>query len=525
MPDLLRDFSRSRAVLIGVGTYTHLPPVKAALNSLARFTSVLTGPLCAWPADRISVLSDVRQPGDLPDRLVELFEPAKDVALFYYVGHGQVDPFDTLCLGLVDSRKEATRRRTTSLPFDAVRHALVSSRARTKIVILDCCYAGLAAEGPGSLTAPDMLDHTRGTGAYTLAAAGEFATAWYDTDTAAPTPQTYFTQYLVDVIEAGIAGEGPDLALEPIFYAALDALTRDGKPLPTSRATGQATRIVFARNAAAIPLSPSRPVTAIDSPQPGHSDLPPQDSLPAAQPTPAQDEAPEATREFRVERMPESTNPVAEPADEDTAQPADDPLRVSGPSPTTTLDPYLADAQPAVPEPVSPAVPLTPSPAPAENPSPLSRRRVLVSLSAVAAAGAAAGVIIPLVLHDADSKPDDHPIATATQLGKPLTGHTGEVLAVAVGTTLNGKTIAVSGSNDRTLRVWDLATGKQLGELLTGHTGPVWAVAVGTLNGKTIAVSGSIDRTLRVWDLATGKQLGKPLTGHTGYVSAVAIGT
>ncbi len=38
--------------------------------------------------------------------------------------------------------------------------------------------------------------------------------------------------------------------------------------------------------------------------------------------------------------------------------------------------------------------------------------------------------------------------------------------------------------------------------VLQGHTGAVWAVAV-TPDGKTV-VSGSWDRTLKVWDLATG---------------------
>ena len=35
-------------------------------------------------------------------------------------------------------------------------------------------------------------------------------------------------------------------------------------------------------------------------------------------------------------------------------------------------------------------------------------------------------------------------------------------------------------------------------------------------------VSGSDDRTVRVWDLATGNPVGDPLTGHTGGVTAVA---
>jgi predicted NACHT family NTPase len=75
----------------------------------------------------------------------------------------------------------------------------------------------------------------------------------------------------------------------------------------------------------------------------------------------------------------------------------------------------------------------------------------------------------------------------------------------------------VSGSDDNTVRVWDLQTGKQL-QLLQGHTGLVSSVA---LQGNTV-VSGSWDDTVRVWDLQTGKQL-QLLQGHTDWVRSVAL--
>ena len=46
----------------------------------------------------------------------------------------------------------------------------------------------------------------------------------------------------------------------------------------------------------------------------------------------------------------------------------------------------------------------------------------------------------------------------------------------------------------------------------------VRAVAVGELEGRPVVVSGSADRTVRVWDLATGAPVGDPFTGHTGWV-------
>jgi len=94
-----------------------------------------------------------------------------------------------------------------------------------------------------------------------------------------------------------------------------------------------------------------------------------------------------------------------------------------------------------------------------------------------------------------------------------LQGHTDWISAVAV--TPDGRH-AVSASNDRTLRLWDLETGQTL-RILQGHTDNISAVAI-TPDGRR-AVSASWDRTLRVWDLETGQTI-RILEGHRGCVSA-----
>jgi WD40 repeat protein len=101
-------------------------------------------------------------------------------------------------------------------------------------------------------------------------------------------------------------------------------------------------------------------------------------------------------------------------------------------------------------------------------------------------------------------------------LVRTLTGHMGRVTRVAV--TPDGSR-AVSASEDRTLKVWDLVRGVELHALM-GHTRSVHSVAL-TPDGNQ-AVSASEDETLKVWDLASGRVL-RTLTGHTGGVNGVAV--
>jgi WD40 repeat protein len=250
MPDALDgDYYRSRAVLIGTWDYRHLNPVPAAEHSLDRMRTLLASPLCGgWPEDRVSVIDNRARLGELPHELVVWLREAVDVALFYYVGHGQYDDDDRLCLALGDSSPDPVLRTTTSLTFDAVRQAFRASKAATKIAILDCCFAGLAAGRDGQLAGtPDL---PRSPGFYLMMASGEFNTAWFETTAESERPQTYFTKYLVNLIEAGVPGQPTGLTLGPIFDKVADAMVRDCKPAPGCRVSDHAADFVFARNPA-----------------------------------------------------------------------------------------------------------------------------------------------------------------------------------------------------------------------------------------------------------------------------------
>lgn len=86
--------------------------------------------------------------------------------------------------------------------------------------------------------------------------------------------------------------------------------------------------------------------------------------------------------------------------------------------------------------------------------------------------------------------------ATGQQIGKPLIGHRDYVTSVAF--SPDG-TCLVSGSDDKSIRIWDTLTGEQIGEALLAHTSRVWSVVFSPDCQKL--VSGSIDGTTRIWDI------------------------
>ncbi|MEH2302702.1 MAG: serine/threonine-protein kinase [Nostoc sp.] len=121
-----------------------------------------------------------------------------------------------------------------------------------------------------------------------------------------------------------------------------------------------------------------------------------------------------------------------------------------------------------------------------------------------------------------------------------LKGHSSMVHAIAISS--DGQFIA-SGSNDMTIKLWQLGTGKlvrQLGRWSSGHSSMVHSVAFSPISSKLfyqgesgksagitdqnwgILASGSWDNTIKLWDVNTGKEI-RTLIGHANWVNSVAF--
>ncbi len=97
-----------------------------------------------------------------------------------------------------------------------------------------------------------------------------------------------------------------------------------------------------------------------------------------------------------------------------------------------------------------------------------------------------------------------------------LRGHQAWVRSVAV--SPDGQLI-VSGSGDKTVKLWSVARG-QLLHTLDGHS--TWVRGVSISPDQKLVASVSNDKTIRLWHPQTGVHM-QTLTGHTDWIRAVAF--
>ncbi|HEX5269467.1 MAG TPA: caspase family protein [Gemmataceae bacterium] len=190
-----------------MGTATHtdaslssLPQVADNLTDLAE--ALTAGPDPVVAPGSVDVLVDAWHPGDVLERIAR--QPPSRRILFYYAGHG-MSQGQRLYLALPGSQDDEVHRARTGLPIAAVLKQLTIAppQRRQAVVILDCCYAGLAAREE------DAAD------VHLLMAVGKAHKAKYDVGGR----NTFFTAALLRLLRQGIPGGAPYLDLGTIYRA------------------------------------------------------------------------------------------------------------------------------------------------------------------------------------------------------------------------------------------------------------------------------------------------------------------
>jgi WD40 repeat protein len=199
------------------------------------------------------------------------------------------------------------------------------------------------------------------------------------------------------------------------------------------------------------------------------------------------------------------------------------------PAPPKVSTKVVSPPQPSPPQPsVPPTIPVPPTPAlsvPAAIPTPQSvkpvppskhhklKRKWVVSSAILLTILGGGWIYSEIQFHG-------NPISVLTFLFFPFKttfiGHSNSVLSVAI--SPDGQTLA-SGSDDKTIKIWNLSTGQEI-RTLTGHSNSVQSVAISP-DGQTLA-SGSGENT-KIWNLSTGQEI-RTLSEYYGYSAApVAI--
>jgi len=241
----LPDPELSRAVLIGLSEYDHLPTIPAVANNVEALAGFL-GSAEGWrlPPEHCVTVTEPRSPSDVIDPLRQASAEARDTLLVYYAGHGVLDEHLQFYLSLRGSRVDEP---WTCIGYDWVRGFLARSTAERRVAVLDSCFSG-KVHGAMSAATDAVRAQTAAQGTVVVTSARD------DRVALAPPGETYtaFTGELLAVLHTGIPGGPAEITVDQAYAWVRGELARKGRPRPDRTGNDTAGTVVLARNRAFV---------------------------------------------------------------------------------------------------------------------------------------------------------------------------------------------------------------------------------------------------------------------------------
>jgi hypothetical protein len=255
-----------RALLIASARYSDpgLASLRAPTGDVAAFAEVLADPAIGG----FAVQEVIDQPTDTIKRRIEEFfrdSARNDVLLFYFSGHGVLSQDRRFYFATASTELEWVR--TTAIDDRWVNEAMDASRARSIVLVLDCCHSGAFGKGlvPKSALGVDVEHRFDGHGRVTLTASSELEYAFEESDPAtgineldAAEPGSLFTRVLIEGLRTGEADTDDDGAISvDDLYDYARVRVRESSTHQTPRMSGEVSGdIVIAHSTRRVRLPP-----------------------------------------------------------------------------------------------------------------------------------------------------------------------------------------------------------------------------------------------------------------------------
>ena len=224
------DPEHTYAVLIGVSDYddsanfSRIPPVAGNLDEMYSIFSDKR--LVGLPFENITRLYN-ENCISIKDELRRVSR-IKDIKtlIIYYSGHGQNTGNNQLSLVAKDTRN-IDEELHNDIPYSFIEKMMNSSPADQKIIFIDACHSGLAAQGSNS----NVFDFEPVLGTFTLASTSAEESSYFKRDAV----NTYFTAYLSEAFKEGISNSHTMLSLTDLYTYTSEKLLKNRLPAPVNK--------------------------------------------------------------------------------------------------------------------------------------------------------------------------------------------------------------------------------------------------------------------------------------------------
>ena len=248
-----------RALLIATSSYSDpgLRQLRSPAGDVESLAKVLSDP----DIGNFDVLERMvdRTTDEIRQRIEALFEDAQrnDVLLLYLSGHGVMSKTQRLYFATKTTKLRLLR--ATAIDDSFVNDLMKHSRARSVVLVLDCCHSGafgkdLAMKGGVSVPVAERFE---GQGRIVLTASTALEYAFEETEGPStprelgePLPSSLFTRYFIKGLETGEADLDKDgmIALDELYDYVYERVRERSRAQTPSRTSSGHGEIVIARS-------------------------------------------------------------------------------------------------------------------------------------------------------------------------------------------------------------------------------------------------------------------------------------